>query len=310
LSEPQPRQVAEALRSLFAGSHPAAHLATWRGERRTFRGELELWRLVKHVLGEDDGRSGYIPFAGAGSPHVAWACIDVDTKDPRWPFDTEATRALILRADALAREAGIAVAWERSKSLGWHGWVFLSGYCQAIQVRAVLLTTLEQAGYPIRPLPPDLVCPRTNAAPDCGNGTWAPLYDAFAPGPACKFVDPATDRALPLMETLTRLDRERTPAEVFAKVTGLALDRFRQPERFVEDGDVHEVLERFDAAGLDLEVNAIRAGKARVRCPYHPSRSGDSAFVTASGWLHCTSETCEAHESIHFSMLENPQSPL
>ena len=297
--------IARGLHDLFVGSHDAAFIYTNRdGERRTRSGaQLDLAAVTYHVLGLPNKRIGWIPFAHAGSELVAWACIDVDTKSDKWSLDDAQTRELILRIDDDCKAGGITVTWERSKSLGWHGWIFLGSYVPAVQVRAALLTTLHRTGYPVQPFPQDLVCPRSDYAPNCGNGTWAPLFDARSESPACKFINPGTGETLPALDTVRWIHGHRTPAGAFTPFRGLVLDQFRSARHAGPEGEIAEALDAFKMAGLELQVNNAGPGKARVRCPFHASKSGDSAFVTGEGWLHCTAPGCEGHAGVHYTDL-------
>jgi len=101
----------------------------WTEERK------QPWETIiqKHVRGEV--RVGAYPFVS--DEHVAWMCIDLDTKEP------DAARRIVSGLEA----AGISRDWiyaERSKSKGWHFWVWFQKPQKASAVRKAVLPHLPQ----------------------------------------------------------------------------------------------------------------------------------------------------------------------
>lgn len=79
-----------------------------------------------------------------GGHYVAWGCCDIDVED--------LGMAVRLR-DALAA-AGVTSWIERSRSKGYHVWVFAAGVCPASDMRRMLLLAHQVADVPAREVNP------------------------------------------------------------------------------------------------------------------------------------------------------------
>jgi len=118
--------------SMFAlfGTGASINSMLWNSEpnnkatARTLRKPFEGKHLAMHIEGR--ARVGAIPRTTATGSHCQWVCIDLDVnRDPVIPEATAIAAVAALR-DSL-RGAGITPWIERSKSRGWHVWVFFDG---------------------------------------------------------------------------------------------------------------------------------------------------------------------------------------
>jgi hypothetical protein len=171
-SAADPKQIAELLAQLFHGSSTRGHLRDTTTKRRQF----SVADIVNHVRGR--ARLGAIPFAGHDSERVSWACIDLDHR--KWdiePDDPDAIAMVRAIVNELERR-GFRVAIERSRSKGWHLWIFFDAAVLARDTRALLREIALTAGARNEA---DLVCPRQdrlarNDNGSIGNGIYLPLY--------------------------------------------------------------------------------------------------------------------------------------
>ena len=130
--------------------------------------------LMRHL----DGVQPYGVYLLGGSKTAA-VVVDFDAEDTGPP----------LRFFRLARSHGIPVHVERSKTKGWHAWVFLSGQgVHAGKARRVVAALLRDIG-----LPGIEVFPKQDALvgiANFGNFINAPLFGRLVPQGRTVFVDP------------------------------------------------------------------------------------------------------------------------
>jgi hypothetical protein len=202
-------------------------------------------------------------------------------------------------AEALTA-AGLHCCVERSKSKGWHIWVFFSEPVLAADVRVVLRTIALEAGARDSE---DLVCPRSEQATELGNGTWLPLFGGDRK-PHSRFFEQtesgqwhqATDQAAVLQRILANTSPpERLAAEAEKIRTGGQEAEARVPD----DHPCAWVIEELAEAGVELGHSVIaHPDKVLFQCPLHeapkPRRRGGSAAFFSDGGGCCKSAKCEA----------------
>jgi hypothetical protein len=87
-----------------------------------------------HITGDKNHRIGILPLIDGG---VHWAAVDVDQEN----------REAVERICFHLRESGIFPHIERSKSKGYHIWIFFDGLIAANVIRCILKKILSDAGY-------------------------------------------------------------------------------------------------------------------------------------------------------------------
>lgn len=148
--------------------------------------------LLRHL----QGREPYGVYLLVSS-RTAAAVADFDQDDVRGPL------AFLQRS----RECGIAVYLERSKSKGWHAWMFFEPPgVSAAKARAVVRRLLDDVGAPQTEVFPKQ--DQLDARNRFGNFVNAPLFGALVPKRTV-FVDPENDlKPWPdqwsILENLTR----------------------------------------------------------------------------------------------------------
>lgn len=138
------------------------------GEMETRRGQIKTVQLQAHLRGEI--RIGAHCLGTDSS--VMWACVDIDAdRLPAGITSEEAVRRVIARLEA----TGFSCLVEKSKSRGYHVWIFFGGPVPAWKVRGCLAGLLAEEGLP------DLeVFPKQNYVEDTkdklGNFVWLPWH--------------------------------------------------------------------------------------------------------------------------------------
>jgi P4 family phage/plasmid primase-like protien len=285
------------LGELFVGrSSPTARLAMRSDGDRTERSGLTTDDLHAHVIGRT--RFGAVPFVDA--EHIGWGCIDLDVK----PMDigTDSPEALAI-VDGIAErlgEYGIRPAIERSKSKGWHVWVFFETPAPARDVRTFLRRIALDAGAGDEP---DLVCPRQDRLYEggVGNGTWVPLFGGDTNG-RTRFwtLDPdsmrwteAPDQGAVVEELL----QHPTPAELIPPAADNGGSPSAQPMMASDGHPCDWILDELDENDIKLEAVALGRGKIMFQCPLHtsddPRAHGGSAVFFSGGNGQCSSTRCD-----------------
>lgn len=144
----------------------------------------------------------------AGQWMTVWGCSDIDIDD--------ITLATSLR-DALAA-AGITAYVERSRSKGFHIWVFADEPVPAAQMRRMLLCAHQVAEIPAREVNPKQ---ETLSAGQYGNYVRLPYWDAADDGTIARRILNDDLMIMPLEEFVGRAMATRTPASLIARLAGL-----------------------------------------------------------------------------------------
>ncbi len=165
-------------------------LCTADGDMRTKHDPILRVHLEAHLRGEI--RIG--AHCTAPDDTVRWGCIDID-KDhlPLGMTDREAVHRVVNRLEA----AGFSCLVERSKSRGYHVWVFFTASLPAWKVRACLCAIVADVGLP------DLeVNPKQNYLQEtengCGNYVFAPWHGGSRREGRTQFVDLTSEDWTPL----------------------------------------------------------------------------------------------------------------
>ena len=136
---------------------------------------------------------------------VRAAAVDFDDDVPALPYDFVAR----------AKHQGIPAYIERSKSKGYHAWVFFDpAGVQAGKVRLVLKMMLEEMGRPATEIFPKQ--DSLNGTGSYGNFINAPLYGRLVPSGRTVFLDP---QLKPYRDQWALLERiKRVPASVIGEL--------------------------------------------------------------------------------------------
>ena len=136
-----------------------------------------------------------------------WGCSDIDVDD---------IDAAVSIKDAL-RAAGITAYIERSRSKGYHIWVFADQPVPASAMRRMLLCAHQVAEYPARE-----VNPKQESLTDgqFGNYVRLPYWDASDDGTRNRRVLDSDLIVMPLDEFVGRAMATRTPADLIVKIAG------------------------------------------------------------------------------------------
>jgi hypothetical protein len=166
----------------------------------------DVWR--GHL--EGDGSVGVYPLVKTASgPRVAWGCTDIDNKqDPEslMPLARNLHRALALM--------GITSWVERTKSKGFHVWVFTTDYVPAEHMRHALLLAHQAAG-----VAPVEVNPKSLTGGKGGNGNYCntPYSRVFADVGRRVVLDPETWEPMTVGDfTQQAVETINTPQQIAA----------------------------------------------------------------------------------------------
>lgn len=213
MSAAPPRTTAEKLalfRRCFSGlTHAYGTYDPSTGRVRQVKQPVTDHVLLRHL----QGREPYGVYLLVGS-RTAAAVADFDQDDVRRPL------AFIQRS----RECGIAAYLERSKSKGWHAWMFFEPpSVAAAKARAVVRRLLDDVGAPQTEVFPKQ--DQLDARNRFGNFVNAPLFGALVPQDRTVFVDPENDlKPWPdqwsVLEKVTRIS-ESTLDHVIERKHGL-----------------------------------------------------------------------------------------
>ena len=282
-------EIAEPLLKLFGHrSSATACLAQRAGRGATEKHGLHPHHIREHVAG--DARYGAIPFVD--DTHVLWAAIDLDCMN--WGIDPDDPEAFDIINGIVERLAALGMRGmlERSKSKGWHIWVFFDRPVQARDIRALLRRISLEAGARDES---DLICPRQDRLPKVGNGMWLPLFGRDPHGCTRFYVfDPDTEdwvEAEDQAEILRDLHAHPSPAAAVPH----APDEKPPSEWGPRDWRYAELATN----GITLEAVVIDrdSGKIQFACPIHVTDSkrthGGSAVMWSDGHGHCSSTKCD-----------------
>lgn len=188
-------------------------------DRNTFQNHLE-----GHV------GIGVYPAVPAPTPFCVWGCSDIDVEDL-------GSARLLQRT---LRAAGVTSWVERSRSKGYHVWVFATDRVSAEDMRRMLLAAHQVADYPAREVNPKQ---SDVSATKVGNYVRLPYLGGLVDTPVRRVILDDNDQPMPLQVFVTQAMRERTAPE---RIQFLA-SHYVPPKRVIPTVDFS------DLADEDLE---------------------------------------------------------
>lgn len=161
----------------------------------------------RHLDGtEPIGVYPMVPYRG--EYFVVWGCSDIDVDD-----------LAAARSIQQALQAAGVFAWvERSRSKGYHVWVFASEPVPASAMRRMLLCAHQVADYPAREVNPKQETLATN---QYGNYVRLPYWNAADLGALHRRVLDDNDQPMPLQDFVKQALLSRTPAEIIKRLAAL-----------------------------------------------------------------------------------------
>lgn len=163
--------------------------------------------FTRHLSGEEPiGSYPIVPMQGGH--YVVWGCSDIDIED--------ISLATKLR-DALA-SAGVVSHIERSRSKGYHVWVFTPSPVPASDMRRMFL-----AAHQVAEIPPREVNPKqeTLSGANYGNYVRLPYVGAFTnPTPVKRVMLDDNLAPIPITVWLAHAKRNMTSAQLIAQLAG------------------------------------------------------------------------------------------
>src|SRR5271166_15844 len=278
----------------------ANRTASDKDAARTWRSPIQRSHIVEHLNGTL--RAGVIPRTDQDGNFVKWAMIDLDVnRDVAIPPEL-AIRAICELHDDL-QQAGLIPWIERSKSRGWHLWVFFKGPVPTPKLRGFLLHHIKIVSE--RVLPPgadwhiaaDAVTPRGDSS-TYGNGVWLPCA-GFSSPPHTRFhhrpsMQPYEDLQHP--ELFEYINAHRNEPSIITNSpieAAVIAKRFTGPKAGAHEfNQITRVLHKLGIYD-QLEISVATTEKIRIRCPFHDSRgegrSRDPAVIFSSGRFFCWS---------------------
>lgn len=199
--------------------------------KKLFRGRGDVWghdegRCVKQPITDEHwqdhlaGRSGMGVYPAVPVPDgrvlCVWGCTDIDIEDYG--------RATLL-ADTL-REVGITTFIERSRSKGYHVWLFAAGPVSATDMR-----NLQLVAHQVADIPPIEVNPKQTDVTlrKYGNYVRLPYFGGLVDTPDRRVILDAYGDPMPLAYFLDAAYATLTPVDTIAQVA--AMYRAPKPER-------------------------------------------------------------------------------
>lgn len=143
---------------------------------------------------------GVYPAVPASTPFCVWGCSDIDVED------LPAARLL----QRTLASAGVTSWVERSRSKGYHVWVFSSDRVPAEDMRRMLLVAHQVADYPAREVNPKQSDVSTHKV---GNYVRLPYLGGLVETPARRVILDDNDQPMSLQVFVTQAMRERTSPE-------------------------------------------------------------------------------------------------
>lgn len=162
------------------------------------RKPLERQTFVDHL----EGRSGIgvYPAVPSSTPFCVWGCSDIDVED--LPSARLLQRTL--------KTAGVMSWVERSRSKGYHVWVFAQDRVPAEDMRRMLLAAHQVADYPAREVNPKQ---SDVSAHKVGNYVRLPYLGGLVDTPQRRVILDDYDTPMPLDVFVYHAMRDRTPVE-------------------------------------------------------------------------------------------------
>jgi len=122
-----------------------------------------------------------------GDWFVKWGCVDFDEGD-------EPSYIHAMNLHTILAHFGVAAWLEKSRSKGWHCWVFASDWIPAVTMRRALLGATETARGPIKEINPKQ---ETMATGQVGNYVRLPYPHGWESNLRRCVIDPETSEVLP-----------------------------------------------------------------------------------------------------------------
>jgi len=143
---------------------------------------------------------GVYPAVPAPTPFCVWGCSDIDVEDL-------GSARLLQRT---LKAAGVTSWVERSRSKGYHVWVFATDRVPAEDMRRMLLAAHQVADYPAREVNPKQ---SDVSAHKVGNYVRLPYMGGLVETPARRVILDDNDQPMGLQLFVTNAIRERTTPE-------------------------------------------------------------------------------------------------
>lgn len=165
---------------------------------------------------------------GTNPSICVWGCSDIDVED------LDAARTL----QRTLEMAGVTAWVERSRSKGYHVWVFASEQVPAESMRRLLLVAHQVANYPAREVNPKQ---SDVSATKVGNYVRIPYPSGLRSTPERRVILDDNDQPMPLQEFLQVAISSRVPLETIERLAELYVPPVQQ--NIVIDFDVSESLD-------------------------------------------------------------------
>lgn len=154
-----------------------------------------------------------VPVAG-GDPFCVWGCSDIDVED------LSAARLLQRTLEV----AGITSYVERSRSKGYHVWVFADGRVHAEDMRRALLVVHQVADYPAREVNPKQ---SDVSATKVGNYVRLPYLGGLCGTPERRVILDEHDNPMPLDDFVADALATRVSVETIRHIASF----YKEPEK-------------------------------------------------------------------------------
>lgn len=200
-----------------------------------------------------------------------WGCSDIDVED------LDAARTL----QRTLEMAGVPAWVERSRSKGYHVWVFASEPVPAESMRRLLLVAHQVADYPAREVNPKQSNVSINKV---GNYVRLPYPSGLMGVPERRVILDDNDKPIPLGEFLQVAISSRVPAETIERLAGMYVEPVR-PMTVIEYGipsSVGEALMFAPAFVRRMHENGPFPGHDRSRSLVYMAYACQEAGMTPS----------------------------
>lgn len=159
--------------------------------------------FTQHLAG--DQGIGVYPAVPASTPFCVWGCSDID-------FEDLGAARLLQRTISMA---GIQSYVERSRSKGYHVWVFASDPVPAETMRRALLVVHQVADYPAREVNPKQSDVSINKV---GNYVRLPYYGGLVDTPERRVILDDNDQPMPLAQFVSVATRNLADPETIDRI--------------------------------------------------------------------------------------------
>lgn len=143
-----------------------------------------------------------------GEAICVWGCSDIDIED------IEAAKLLKRTLES----AGVHAWIERSRSKGYHVWVFAENAVPAEDMRRMLLVAHQVADYPAREVNPKQ---SDVSASKVGNYVRLPYPSGLTENPLRRTILDEDDQPIPLREFLQLVSTRRTPVDEIRRIASM-----------------------------------------------------------------------------------------